>query len=559
MTAPSIPRVRARRPKVRTGCVTCKSRRIKCDEARPACLRCQKSRLPCQYHDASEMNQDGPQCQRTILPASQQLRPRGEFGMPLPPRVKRSDFLEPEVYYFDLFRNIIVENLCQNGYISLWSRTILRESFRDECVRDAVLGIGALSCALMVDNQCVNVKLTKPLWIVPTIAVSMPNTKYHRDAIKYYMKSIARFRTRISHEGSSIPPRSIMIISILFIIFETMQGDTDSIDRIMLSAITALKASLKQDVEPQCQTPPVLDDDGVREADYFLTRLSGFSSLLSPFHYSLLKSKVYEGSHMLKDTIPSPTSTPQQIQHAFEQYTTSALIWCFRTVRGNMSGGSPDDIKQQEEQLAVSYQADGWCKFITKKLEVESDPWQRRTWKIMLVEAKMFSIYTTYCHDAEEHERMWDSRVDDCREAVALAESVLDEPTPLNSLPPLFEDKLLPTLRCFICKCRDAETRARALRICTRLSGPWFENRAILVGMQIVIAMEEGNRDPCGFIPIRLRYRWNESSWNDDRTELRMVLTRIATGARKEFTFDSDCTIEDILKRLGKLLYDGQQ
>lgn len=477
--------------------------------------------------------------------------------MRLPPRVKREDFLEPEVYYFDLFRNIIVDNLCQNGYISLWSRTILRESFRDNCVRDAVLGIGALCRALMDDNQQVNVKLTKPLWTVPTIAVSCPNTKYHRDAIKYYMKSIARFRAQIARDGSAIPSRSIMIISILFIIFETMQGDTDSIDRIMLSAITALKVNLRQDTEPQRQISPALDDDGVREADCFLTRLSGFSSLLSPFYPSLLKSKAYEGSQMLKNTIPAPTATPLQTEHAFEQYTTSALIWCFRTVRGSMSGRAIDAVKHQEEQLSVSTQADGWCAFIGQKLEHETDPWQRRTWKIMLVEAKMFSIYTTYCADAEEHERLWDARVDDCRAAVALAESVLDEPTPFNSLPPMFEDKLLPTLRCFICKCRDYQTRARALRICTRLAGPWFENRAILAGLQIMIAMEERDRDPCGFIPIRLRYRWNESSWNDDRTELKMVLTRIVTGARKEFTIHSDYSVEDMLKKLGEAPNDG--
>ncbi|KAI1768978.1 hypothetical protein GGR53DRAFT_271503 [Hypoxylon sp. FL1150] len=554
MTAPSVPRVRARKPKVRTGCATCKSRRIKCDEARPACLRCQKSRLLCQYRDSPGAEQEGSKEQRNILPASQQLMSKAAAGVRLNPRVKREDFLQPEVYYFDLFRHIIVDNVCQNGYISLWSHTILRETFRDECVRYAVLGIGALCRALMDDNQQVNVKLTKPLWTVPTIAVSCPKTKYHRDAIKYYMKSIARFRNQISREGSATPNRTIIIISILFILFETMQGDTDSIDRIMVSAITALKANLRQEIDTQRQVSSALDDDGVREADCFLTCLSGFSPILSPLHHSLLKSKAYEGSRILGNTIPAPAATPLQTEQAFERYTTSALIWCFRTVspQGGAYGHPVDAMKHQEEQLSISTQADEWCEYLTKNLEKETDPWQRRTWKIMLMEAKMFSIYTTYCEDAAEHERMWDSRVDDCREAVALAESVLGEPTPFNSLPPMFEDKLLPTLRCFICKCRDKKTRARALRICTQLAGPWFENRAILVGLQIVIAMEERERDPCGFIPIRLRYRWDESTWNEDRTQLNMVLTRIVTGARREFTVHSDWSIEDMLKKLGK-------
>lgn len=36
-------------PKSRTGCLTCKKRRIKCDEARPACSRCTASGRECEY------------------------------------------------------------------------------------------------------------------------------------------------------------------------------------------------------------------------------------------------------------------------------------------------------------------------------------------------------------------------------------------------------------------------------------------------------------------------------------------------------------------------------
>lgn len=501
--------------------------------------------MACKYHDSSEVGQGK---HRSIAPASQPAS-KNDSGLRLHARIKHNDFGEPEVFYFDLFRNLIVDNLCQNGYMSLWSRTILCESFRDECVRDCVLGIGALCRALMVDNQYVDVRMA-PIWSVPTIAVSCPNSKYHQDAIKHYAKSISRFRSRISREGSSIPSRTILIISILLIIFETIEGNTESVDRVMHAAITALKVNLRQDMDTKYQISPALDDEGVREADYFLTRLSGFGSLLSPFYPSLLKSHGYQRSELFDGVIPSSTSTPHQIELAFEKYTTSALIWCFRTVQTNTRGRSLDPIEHQEEQLAISSQANDWCDFITENLKQETDPLRRQTWKVMLVEAKMYSIYTTYCRDAEETELMWDSRVADCRDAVTLAESVLDEPSPFNALPPLFEEKLLPTLRCFVCKCRDQETRARALALCTRLAGPWFENKAILAALQIMIALEEQDRDALGFIPIRLRYRWNESSWNDDRSELRMVLTGIITGARKEFTIRQSGSIDDVIKKL---------
>jgi len=35
-------RKRVGKPKVKTGCETCKKRRVKCDEGKPECLRCLK-------------------------------------------------------------------------------------------------------------------------------------------------------------------------------------------------------------------------------------------------------------------------------------------------------------------------------------------------------------------------------------------------------------------------------------------------------------------------------------------------------------------------------------
>lgn len=38
--------------KVRTGCETCKKRRVKCDEVRPVCSRCMEAQRNCVYHQS---------------------------------------------------------------------------------------------------------------------------------------------------------------------------------------------------------------------------------------------------------------------------------------------------------------------------------------------------------------------------------------------------------------------------------------------------------------------------------------------------------------------------
>ncbi|KAI2471495.1 hypothetical protein F4781DRAFT_113164 [Annulohypoxylon bovei var. microspora] len=549
MTAPSEPRIRARKPKVRSGCDTCKARRVKCGEERPICHRCQKGWLPCKYNSPGTNQGEHQDHTHGDFMTTFQAEAGDKCDPRLLTRVRSNHFEKLEALYFDLFRSVIVENLCLNGYTNLWSRTILREIFRDECVRDCVLGIGALRRAMVDEVQHASSSGPPPLWIVPKIATTSLSTRYHRDAIQYYTRSISNFRSRVSREGSSTPSRTILILSILFVMFEAIQGNSESVDRIIHAAMLALE-DCTPGLGTENQESTLLDDEGVREADYFLARFSGYNPLLCPFYPSLLRGPASQRNWSLTTTIPSLSDDFRQIELTFERFTTSSLIWCFRTCQAYIFSYPIDPMKNQDEQLVIWLQANDWCEFISKKLDEETNSLRRRTWKMMLVEAKMFRIYSTYSRSSEERELQWDSRTAESREIIALTESILDELTSPIALPPLFEDKLLPAMRCLTTKCRDYETRMKALALCRRLAGPWFENRAILVGMQIMIELEERDRDESGFIPMRSRYRWNVSSWNDDRTELRMVLMRITTGARKEFTIRQDGNIDDLVEKL---------
>lgn len=462
--------------------------------------------------------------------------------------VQRHEFKAPEVLYFDLFRYTIVSNLSLNGYANLWSHTMLRESNRDECVRDCVLGIGALCRAIM--DQVYHTRLLGPaLWTVPAVASTVSNNRYYRDALQYYTKAISKLRYRMSLEGPPTQRRSILLISILIIIFEAMQGNIESIDRIMHSALLMLKDYLSS-LNEKHQVSTALDDEGVREADFFLTRLFAFSSLLSPCYTSLIGSSAFQKHWLIRDPIPSLDEGPRRIEGAFERYTTSTIIWCFRQTQTSSVDRAVDPIKCTDEHLLVSTRADGWCDFLEKKIKQETNPARCRTWKVMQVQAKMFSVYTTFYHDLEDQERVWDSRLDSIREAVDLAESVLND---AGSCPPIFEDKLLPVLRCFICRCYDYGVRLKALALCAKISPLWFEKEAILVGLKIKIELEERSRDATGFIPYRSRYRWHYLSWNDDRSELRMVLTGTITGEKKEVTIRRDANIDEIVRNLAPL------
>ncbi|KAI0380986.1 hypothetical protein F5Y04DRAFT_289187 [Hypomontagnella monticulosa] len=546
MTAPSVPRRRARKPKVRSGCVTCKARRIKCDEAQPICGRCAKSRLSCEYI-SSEPNHTQQRSQRSYLPILQ-AKAREDVAIRLLLGVQRHEFKAPEVLYFDLFRYTIVSSLSLNGYAKLWSHSMLRESKRDDCVRDCILGIGALCRAIM--DQVYHTKFLGPaLWTVPAVASTVRNTRYYRDALQYYTKAISKLRHRMSLEGPPTQRRSILVISILIIIFEAMQGNVGNIDQIMHSALIMLKDYLSS-LNGKQQASASLDDEGIQEADFFLTRLFAFSSLLSPTYTSLIGSSAFQKHWLVRDPIPDWDDDPRKIEIEFERYTTSTIIWCFRQTQTSSVARALDLVECIDEHRMVSNRADAWCDFIERKIGHETDPAQRRTWRTILVQAKMFSVYTTHFHGLEDGERVWDSRLDDLRDAVDLAEVVLNDTNSSASSTRLVEDKLLPVMRCFICRCYDYKIRMKALALCSKITPPWFEKEAIMVGLKVKIEFEERARDASGFIPYRSRYRWDYLSWNEDRTELRMGLIGTITGDTKEIVIHRDAKIDDIIKSL---------
>ncbi|ATY59316.1 Zn(II)2Cys6 transcription factor [Cordyceps militaris] len=65
------PRRKRFAPRTRTGCLTCRTRRIKCDEARPACQRCISAWRPCEGYHLPAV----PATARTLAPADSRLQP----------------------------------------------------------------------------------------------------------------------------------------------------------------------------------------------------------------------------------------------------------------------------------------------------------------------------------------------------------------------------------------------------------------------------------------------------------------------------------------------------
>ncbi|KAL2144090.1 hypothetical protein VTI28DRAFT_9620 [Corynascus sepedonium] len=137
-TRPSQPQSgRKGSKKVRTGCITCKIRKVKCDEAKPFCMRCTKTGRRCDgYLDAKVMAQ---RRRRSAVPLSSSV------GEPQAPLSLYYDWASSdERRAFQFFQHITAP--CLSGDLDgpFWRVLVLQICQSEPAVRHAVLAVSSL-------------------------------------------------------------------------------------------------------------------------------------------------------------------------------------------------------------------------------------------------------------------------------------------------------------------------------------------------------------------------------------------------------------------------------
>ncbi|CAG7976317.1 unnamed protein product [Penicillium salamii] len=130
--------------KVRTGCLTCRSRHIKCDEGRPVCALCRKSGLECEYRQTLDRRTRASRMARNSAVEATQVAP---ISHELTPRVlaRQVDLTWKERYFLDFFRRSTSLTCAGYLYDEFWERLVHQASEDYPAIRHAVIGMGCLS------------------------------------------------------------------------------------------------------------------------------------------------------------------------------------------------------------------------------------------------------------------------------------------------------------------------------------------------------------------------------------------------------------------------------
>ncbi|KIX01070.1 uncharacterized protein Z518_10136 [Rhinocladiella mackenziei CBS 650.93] len=188
-------------PKVRSGCITCKSRRVKCDEAKPECQRCIRACRKCEGYPRSDQRETVEH-----LPLSH----HSISAYNIPFKVPGSQADRQLLHYYC---SQAAWNLSSYSDPTLWTQLILQRSHHQPVIRNALVALSSLHkdylCGEFVgtdldhdsDSSCPPAKTMGMI------------SRCHRQLRNYLSRTDASLDVAL-------------ICSVIFYVFESLLGDS---------------------------------------------------------------------------------------------------------------------------------------------------------------------------------------------------------------------------------------------------------------------------------------------------------------------------------------------
>ncbi|KAK0714929.1 hypothetical protein B0H67DRAFT_228933 [Lasiosphaeris hirsuta] len=431
--------------KVKTGCLTCKARKVKCDETKPHCERCTSTSRKCDGYDPPQVG------------VYSWLELLGKKPI-LPVIASRRNTQESRALEF--YHRVIAPSFTLFPEDDFWTKMVAQASYSEPAVRHAVI---AISC------------IYEQIGETPCDLLLAPKGRY---AMGHYNQALQQL-TKTRDESV------VLFVCVLFVCIEALRENKD-----------AAIAHCRHGIMIYNSARSGGGAAWVRE--YLLptfVRLSAF-----PFFFGGTLETIPGLSGAEEEDISGAHNS-----FNVSRYRIDLLIArCIRFVRScdppapGLPKPAPDVIAlQQRERL--DDMLDEWLRnFETFKLEnLKSDS----VGLYLLLQMKCLSgkIWISAC--TEDSEMAFDQNLPLFRQIVEMARLVVAsemkqrKPGESSKHKFIFEMGYLPTLYFVVIKCRDLETRISALAYLTALSADyenlWNASLLYSVGKR-VIELEHG-------------------------------------------------------------------
>ncbi|OJJ47340.1 hypothetical protein ASPZODRAFT_16020 [Penicilliopsis zonata CBS 506.65] len=458
-------RTRAKGPKVRTGCVTCKIRHVKCDEAKPACGQCTRTGRTCDGYPEPAPRQkkekNPPAVLATAFPGI-----ANDCRLILVPGTR----LERES----------VDRFCRHlsarmaGHISspFWDYLLPQLSGRESSIRHAM---AAVSAAHRRREES---------------PASRSESADEQFILEQYNKAIQHLMFPVKKRSSTL---CVLVTCCLFVILEALLGHTQrAVDHVQ-AGLTILDSQSRQENQQENQQAApdeytrVIHDELAPLFARLNIQLSFFGRELSPF------------THMRTQQPDRSFANLHDAQLALDRITGAV----FRLVHVARAQGVLPDVFQQQQLLTTELLT--WS-LVFDRLTASDETSTSTAVSIMRMHHRALLIWlasATFMSPLD-----FDAYIPDFQYIVRLAESV-HQGTGTDRKPFTLEMGVVVVLYLTACKCRHSRTRRKAadLLLASETREAMWEPRQVGRIAEMVILEEEGI-NPDGedlFVPLHRR------------------------------------------------------
>ncbi|KKZ64425.1 hypothetical protein EMCG_09583 [[Emmonsia] crescens] len=215
-----------RRARTRSGCLTCRIRRVKCDEAKPSCFRCISTGRKCDGYAPEPLSRT--QLAIVLREQSQQklMWGRQSSDSSSIQSLQHSSWLnyanETEKRYFDLFRSDTAR--ISGGLFSpvFWESLVLQVSHRELAIKHGIIALGALHRRFQLESTDSTAYLDKIEVAHELVQYAM---EHYGQAVGYAKKLIADVGEAYNRQEEAKDIDIAFIACIIFVCYENLAGN----------------------------------------------------------------------------------------------------------------------------------------------------------------------------------------------------------------------------------------------------------------------------------------------------------------------------------------------